>query len=83
VSKKYEDITAKAWGDSDESGREFCLKLAMSSLKLSDEESAKFKAAMKPVFEEYVKQANEKGLDGQAIFKAAQEMVEKYNKEYK
>jgi TRAP-type C4-dicarboxylate transport system substrate-binding protein len=83
VSKKYEDITAKAWGDSDESGREFCLKLGHEFLKLSDEESAKFKAAMKPVFEEYVKQANEKGLDGQAIFKAAQEMVEKYNKEYK
>jgi hypothetical protein len=35
------------------------------------------------VFEEYIKQANEKGVDGQAVFKAAQEMVEKYNKEYK
>jgi hypothetical protein len=38
---------------------------------------------MKPVFEEYIKQANEKGVDGQAVFKATQEMVEKYNKEYK
>jgi len=83
VSKKYEDITAKAWGDSDESGREFSLKLGHEFLKLSDEESAKFKAAMKPVFEEYIKQANEKGVDGQAIFKATQEMVEKYNKEFK
>jgi TRAP-type C4-dicarboxylate transport system substrate-binding protein len=83
VSKKYEDITAKAWGDSDESGRQFALKLGHEFLKLSDEESAKFKAAMKPVFEEYIKQATEKGVDGQAIFKAAQEMVEKYNKEYK
>jgi TRAP-type C4-dicarboxylate transport system substrate-binding protein len=83
VSKKYENITAKAWGDSDESGRQFALKLGHEFLKLSDDESAKFKAAMKPVFEDYIKQANEKGLDGQAIFKAAQEMVEKYNKEYK
>jgi hypothetical protein len=38
---------------------------------------------MKPVFEEYIKQANEKGVDGQAVFKATQEFVEKYTKEYK
>jgi TRAP-type C4-dicarboxylate transport system substrate-binding protein len=82
VSKKYEDITAKAWGDSDESGRKFALKLGHEFIKLSDEESAKFKEAVKPVFSEYIKSANEKGVDGEAVFKAAQEMVEKYSKEY-
>jgi len=83
VSRKYEDITAKAWGDSDESGRKFCLKLGHEFIELSDEESAKFKEAVKPVFSEYIKGANEKGIDGDAVFKAAQEMVEKYSKEYK
>jgi TRAP-type C4-dicarboxylate transport system substrate-binding protein len=83
VSKKYEDITAKAWGESDESGRQFALKLGHEFIKLSDEESAKFKEAVKPVFAEYVKQANEKGVDGEAVFKAAQEMVAEYSKEYK
>jgi TRAP-type C4-dicarboxylate transport system substrate-binding protein len=83
VSKKYEDITAKAWGDSDESGRRFCMKLGHEFITLSDEESAKFKEAVKPVFAEYIKQANEKGVDGEAVFNAAREMVEKYSKEYK
>jgi TRAP-type transport system periplasmic protein len=83
VSKKYEDITAKAWGDSDDSGREFSLKLGHEFIKLSDEESAKFREAMKPVYAEYVKQAKEKGVDGEAVFKATQEMVEKFSKEYK
>jgi TRAP-type C4-dicarboxylate transport system substrate-binding protein len=83
VSKKYENVTAKAWEDSDESGRQFCLKLGHEFIKLPDEESAKFKAAMKPVFEEYIKQVKEKGLDGDAIFKTTQEMVETYSKEYK
>jgi TRAP-type C4-dicarboxylate transport system substrate-binding protein len=83
VSKKYEEITAKAWQDSDESGRRFALKLGHEFIKLSDEESAKFKEAVKPVFSEYIKGANEKGVDGEAVFKAAQEMVEKYSKEYK
>jgi len=83
ISKKYEDITAKAWGDSDESGWKFALKLGHVFIKLSDAESAKFKDAMKPVFDEYIKQANEKGVDGEAVFKAAKEMVAKYSKEYK
>jgi TRAP-type C4-dicarboxylate transport system substrate-binding protein len=83
VSRKYEDITAKAWGDSDETGRKFCLKLGHEFIELSDEESAKFKEAVKPVFSEYIKGASEKGVDGEAVFKAAREMVEKYSKEYK
>jgi TRAP-type C4-dicarboxylate transport system substrate-binding protein len=83
VSKKYEDITARAWGDSDESGRQFSLKLGHEFIKLSDEESAKFKEAVKPVFSEYIKGAKDKGVDGDAVFKAVQEMVEKYSKEYK
>jgi len=83
VSQEYEDITAKAWGDSDESGRKFALKLGHEFITLSDAESAKFKEAMNPVFAEYIKGANEKGVDGDAVFKAVQEMVGKYSKEYK
>jgi TRAP-type C4-dicarboxylate transport system substrate-binding protein len=80
VSKEYEDITAKAWEDSDESGRKFCLNLGHEFIKLSDAESAKFKEAVKPVFDEYIKIANEKGVDGQAVFDAVKKMVETYSK---
>lgn len=83
VSREYEDITAQAWGDSDESGRKFSESLGQEFITLSDEESAKFKEAVKPVFDEYIKITNEKGIDGAAVFNAAQEMVEKYSKEYK
>ena len=80
VSKEYEDITAKAWGDSDESGRKFALNLGHEFIKLSDAESAKFKEAVKPVFSEYVKIATEKGVDGQAVFDTVKEMVQTYSK---
>jgi TRAP-type C4-dicarboxylate transport system substrate-binding protein len=80
VSKEYEDITAKAWGDSDESGRKFALNLGHEFIKLSDAESAKFKEAVKPVFSEYVKIASEKGVDGQAVFNAVEEMVQTFSK---
>ncbi len=79
VSKKYEDITAKAWGDSDESGRKFALSLGHEFIPLSDEESAKFKEAVKPVFAEYVKNANKKGVDGEAVLEATQGFVEKFS----
>lgn len=83
VSKEYEEITAKAWGDSDESGRKFALSLGQEFIELSDAESARFKEAVKPVFDEYIKNANEKGVDGQAVFNAVKEMVETYSKVYK
>ena len=82
VSKEYEEITAKAWGDSDESGRKFALSLGHEFIKLSDAESARFKEAVQPVFDEYIKNANEKGVDGQAVFDAVKEMVETYSKVY-
>jgi hypothetical protein len=34
------------------------------------------------VFETYIKNATEKGVDGEAVFKAVQEMVQEYSKEY-
>ena len=83
VSKKYEEITAKAWEDSDISGRKFASGLGHEFIELSDAESAKFKEAVKPVFDEYIKNANAKGVDGQAVFDAVEKMVEEYSKEYK
>jgi TRAP-type C4-dicarboxylate transport system substrate-binding protein len=80
VSKEYEQITAKAWGDSDESGRKFALNLGHEFIKLSDAESAKFREAVKPVFSEYVKIASEKGVDGQAVFDAVEQMVQTFSK---
>jgi TRAP-type C4-dicarboxylate transport system substrate-binding protein len=83
VSLKYEEITAKAWNDSDVSGRKFAEKLGQQFIELSDAESAKFKEAVQPVYAEYIKTANEKGVDGEAVFKAVKEMVETYSKVYK
>lgn len=83
VSKEYQEITAKAWEDSDQEGRQFAKELGHEFIKLSEAESAGFRAAMTPVYEEYIKKANERGVNGEAAFQAVKEMVEKYSKEYK
>jgi len=82
VSKAYECITAKAWGDSDESGFKFAQKLGQEFITLSKEESAKFKAAVQPVFDEYIENANKKGIDGKAVFEATKKMVESFSELY-
>jgi TRAP-type C4-dicarboxylate transport system substrate-binding protein len=82
VSKAYECITAKAWGDSDESGFKFAQNLGQEFIKLSKEESAKFKAAVQPVFDEYIENANKKGVDGKAVFEATKKMVESFSELY-
>jgi TRAP-type C4-dicarboxylate transport system substrate-binding protein len=83
VSKEYEEITAKAWGDSDKSGYKFAQNMGHEFIKLSDAESANFKEAVQPVFAEYIKGADEKGVDGQAVFGAVKQMVKTYSMEYK
>jgi TRAP-type transport system periplasmic protein len=83
VSKEYREITAKAWEDSDIEGRQFAKELGHEFLELSEAESARLKAAMKPVYEDYIKRANDRGVNGETAFNAVREMVEKYSKEYK
>jgi TRAP-type C4-dicarboxylate transport system substrate-binding protein len=83
VNKEYVQITAKAWEDSDVSGRAFAKKLGQEFITLTPEEEVKFKEAVKPVMDEYVKKANEQGVDGAAALKTAQELVEELSKKYK
>jgi TRAP-type C4-dicarboxylate transport system substrate-binding protein len=79
VSKEYIHNTAQAWEDSDESARQFAKKLGHEFITLSDEELAKFKKAVQPVFDGYIESMNGKGFDGKTILEATREMVEKYN----
>ena len=83
VSKAYECITAKAWGDSDESGLKFAEKLGQQFITPTAEESAKFKKAVEPVFDEYIENANKKGVDGKAIFEATRDMVDTFSELYR
>lgn len=79
VSEKYKTITAEAWNESDESGKEFAKKLGHEFIELSDEESERFKKAVEPVFDSYVEEANKKGVDGEAVLQKTRELVEKFS----
>lgn len=80
VSEGYTELTAKAFDKIDQSGYDYSLKLGHEFIKLSETESAKWKKAVEPVFDDFINRTNEKGLDGKAIMKILRELCDKYNR---
>lgn len=69
INKEWIDPTGKLWDEIDKSGREFTLKLGNKIITLSKEEEEKWARAARPVLDDYVKYAKEKGVPGDEALK--------------
>jgi TRAP-type C4-dicarboxylate transport system substrate-binding protein len=74
IQKTITDINAEwagkhgeAWDESDKAGIEFLKEKGGEFISLSDEQAVRWKDAMAPVFEDYYKQVEPKGIDGKAV----------------
>ena len=67
INKEWAIKHAKAWDEADIVGRQFLIDQGGEIIELSAEESAKWKAAAQPVIDDYIADANAKGLNGQEI----------------
>lgn len=67
INKEWATKHAQAWDEADVIGRQFLVDHGGEIVTLSEEESAKWVQAAQPVLDDYVKEADEKGLDGKAI----------------
>ncbi|MEN6465560.1 MAG: TRAP transporter substrate-binding protein [Syntrophaceae bacterium] len=83
VSTEWIDVHGKAWDNLDKEGRNFTLSLKNQIIPLSRAENAKWKAAVKPVINEYIKTAEGKGIQGRAAVQEAESLIKKYSKKYK
>lgn len=72
INKEWAVKHAQAWDEADVVGRQFLKDQGGQIVQLSDEESAKWVEAAKPVLDEYVEMADKKGLDGKAILEFTQ-----------
>ena len=72
INKEWAVKHAAAWDEADANGRRFFVDQGGTIISLSDEESAKWVAAMKPVLDGYVAETNEKGIDGKAVLEFTQ-----------
>ncbi|CCK78555.1 MULTISPECIES: TRAP transporter substrate-binding protein [Desulfobacula] len=57
----------EAWDEADKLGLEFFLSKGGKVISLSDDESKKWETAAFPVIEDYIRKAEEKGVDGKAV----------------
>ena len=75
VSNEWVDKHGEAWDQADREGEEFIKQLGHETIPLSDEELAKWKAAMVPILNGYVKATTEKNLPGGDFLKDLQEKI--------
>lgn len=76
INKEWAAKHAAAWDKADVIGRDFLKAQGGEIITLSAEESAKWKTAAQPVLDDYVAEADAKGLDGKAILKFTQSTLQ-------
>ena len=79
VSKEWVAKAGQAWDQADTEGREFVQSLKREVISLAPEEQQKWKQAVQPVLDDYVKAAKEKGLPGDQFLKDAQDLIARYS----
>jgi TRAP-type C4-dicarboxylate transport system substrate-binding protein len=77
VSKEWVDKHGAAWDKADEEGLAFVKELKREIIHLDDAQTARWKAKIQPVIDEYVKSAAEKKLPGKELLKDLQDGVAK------
>jgi SPP1 gp7 family putative phage head morphogenesis protein len=65
-------LDGKAWDKADEDGRAYLKELKRETIHLDAKETARWKDAVKPVVDEYLKATGEKGLPGDKMLKDLQ-----------
>ena len=83
VNQEWVDVHGKAWDEADKEGRAFTKSLGNQIITLPAQESARWKKAVKPTIEEYIKEAEQKGVPGRKSVKEAEALISKYRKQYK
>jgi TRAP-type C4-dicarboxylate transport system substrate-binding protein len=83
VSSEWIDVHGKAWDEADREGRAFTKSLGNQIITLSAQESARWKKAVRPTIDEFVKDAEKKGVPGGKSVKEAEALIAKYRKQYK
>lgn len=67
INTEWSEKHGKAWDAADKAGLEFFKSKGGKVIPVSDAESARWKDAMTPVINEYIKKVTKKGIDGRAV----------------
>jgi TRAP-type C4-dicarboxylate transport system substrate-binding protein len=82
VSKDWTENTGKAWNAIEVEGVKYGKELKHIIINVGPEEQTRWVKALQPMFDEWVKNAETKGLPGKKALEYRQELIEKYSKMY-
>jgi len=83
VSAQWIDIHGKVWDRLDREGRDYTLGLGNKIVPLSAEENARWKKAVRPILDDYIKDVSAKGLPADKAVKEVENLILQYGKLYK
>lgn len=69
INEEWIDKQGKIWDEIDKEGKTYSIQKGMKYIKLTPEESARWAAQVRPILDEYVKQAKAKGVPGDEALK--------------
>lgn len=75
VSEEWVEKHGQAWDQADQEGWDFVKELNREIITLTPEEEQKWKDAVKPIMDDYVKTTTEKGLPGDVFLKDIQALL--------
>jgi len=78
VSEDWIPKHAKGWDAADDAGRAFTLEQGNEIIPLSEEESARWAGAVRPVIDEYAQSLEDKGLPGKEYVEFIKNLIEKH-----
>jgi TRAP-type C4-dicarboxylate transport system substrate-binding protein len=81
VNEEWIEIAGKSWEELDEHAKKVLLKGGHKFITLSDEESERWKKAVSPVIDDYVKSMRDKGLPGDEVLKFAMDYLKEHQKQ--
>lgn len=77
VSKEWVEKHGEAWDKSDEEGRKYTLSLDNEIISLSPEESTKWRAAVRPAIDEFIREKEKKGIPAEKYVRFLEKQIKK------
>lgn len=78
INEEWSVEQGKVWDEIDKAGKEFTIKRGNKIVTLSKEEGARWAAAVRPIFDQYAKELNTKGLPGDDAVKFCLDFLKSY-----
>jgi TRAP-type C4-dicarboxylate transport system substrate-binding protein len=83
VSAQWIDLHGKSWDQIDQEGREYTLSLGNKIVSLSADENGRWKKAVRPIIDNYIKEVSAKGLPAEKVLTEVENLIRQYGKTYK